>query len=70
MNKESRKLNSFKNTYMGILVHVLVIALNFITRTVFIRYLSIGYLGVNGLFTNILTVLSLAELGFGSAMTY
>ncbi|MBN2557810.1 MAG: sugar translocase [Clostridia bacterium] len=70
MNKDSRKLNSFRNAYMGILVHVLIIGLNFITRTVFIRYLNIEYLGVNGLFTNILTVLSLAELGFGSAMTY
>jgi len=46
------------------------ILLSFVTRSVFIKYLSIDYLGVNGLFTNILTILSLAELGFGSAIIY
>ena len=41
-----------------------------VTRTFFIRCLSAEYLGVNGLFTNILTMLSLAEMGVGSAITY
>lgn len=39
-------------------------------RTVFIRELNAAYLGLNGLFTNILGLLSLAELGFGIAMNY
>lgn len=37
---------------------------------VFVRCLSADYLGVNGLFTNILTMLSLTELGIGSAIGY
>lgn len=41
-----------------------------VVRTFFIRCLSAEYLGVNGLFSNILTVLSLAEMGVGSAITY
>lgn len=37
---------------------------------VFTRTLSAEYLGVSGLFTNILSMLSLAELGIGSAIVY
>lgn len=49
---------------------MLTILLNFAVRTIFIHCLNEAYLSVNGLFSNILTVLSLAELGFGSAMVY
>ena len=48
----------------------LTILLNFAVRTIFIYCLNEAYLSVNGLYSNILTVLSLAELGFGSAMVY
>jgi len=44
--------------------------LKFVVRIVFVRYLSIEYLGINGLFSNILAVLSLAELGVGPAIVY
>lgn len=44
--------------------------LAFISRTVFINILGTEYLGVNGLFTNILGMLSLAELGVGSAVSF
>lgn len=40
----------------------------FISRMVFIHYLSAAYLGVNGLFTDVLGILNLAELGIGTAM--
>ena len=43
---------------------------SFITRTVLIYTLGTVYLGLNGLFTAVLQVLSLAELGFGSAMVF
>ena len=46
------------------------IVLNFIMRTVFIFTLGADYLGLNSLFTTILNVLSLTELGVGSAVTY
>lgn len=42
----------------------------FISRMVFIHYLSAAYLGVNGLFTDVLGILNLAELGIGTAMIY
>lgn len=47
-----------------------MIFLNFLSRTVFIQTLNVDYLGVNGLFTNVLSILSFAELGIGSAIVY
>ena len=66
----SRLKNSALNFASGFLGRVLTILLNFIVRTIFIHCLNEAYLSVNGLYSNILTVLSLAELGFGSAMVY
>lgn len=44
--------------------------LSFISRTVFLQVLSVEYLGIGGLFGNIFTMLNMAELGIGTAMTY
>lgn len=66
----SRTQNSFLNYATDLFSTVLVILLNFITRTVFIRCLGTSFLGIEGLFTNILSMLSLAELGFGSAIVF
>ena len=66
----SRTVNSLKNTGISLSVQIVCILLSFIGRTVFIKQLNIEYLGVNGLFSNILTLLSLAELGIGTAITY
>lgn len=66
----SRKANFIKNLFSGFITRIIMMILLFCVRTVFVYTLSKEYLGVNGLFSNILTVLSLAELGFGSAMIY
>lgn len=66
----SRTINSLRNSVLSMIAQVVSIILNFIGRTFFIKLLNIDYLGVNGLFTNILTILSLAELGIGSAIIY
>ncbi|MEI6131721.1 MAG: sugar translocase [Bacillota bacterium] len=68
--QSSRTINSLKNGIMGIISQVLLIGMNFGTRTVFIIFLNQNLLGVNGLFTSVLTVLSLAELGFGTAVVF
>ena len=61
-------------TLMNMLVNlggqVLTMVLNFISRMVFIRCLSAEYLGVNGLFTDVLSILNFAELGIGTAMIF
>lgn len=50
--------------------YIVINLLKFIVRMVFVRTLPIEYLGVNGLFTNVLAMLSLAELGIGPAIVY
>lgn len=70
MNAESRIQNSIKNLGSGLVTQLIQMVLGFVTRTIFIQYLAVEYLGVNGLFSNILMLLSIAELGIGSAMMY
>lgn len=70
MNNNSRISNSVKNISFGLLTQGIQMVLGFVSRTIFIQYLAIEYLGVNGLFTSILTMLSLAELGISSAILY
>lgn len=68
--KSSRTRNSAFNVVTGVGGQMLRILLNFVVRTVFIHVLGKEYLGVTGLFTNILTMLSLTELGFGTAINF
>ena len=65
-----RTKNSFFNFMANSGSYVINLILSFITRTIFINVLAAEYLGVNGLFGNILSVLSLAELGIGTAMLF
>lgn len=67
---ESRTINSMKNLSMNIVSQVLLIGLRFVSRTIFIHYLSVEYLGIDGLFSNVLSMLALADLGITSALNY
>lgn len=68
--EESRTQNVLKNTGTGVFVRLIHLILNFALKTVFIKVLGIQYTGVSSLFSDILTILSFAELGIGSAITY
>lgn len=70
MPTKSRLSASIKNTVVAITSQIVSILFLFIVQTVFIRTLGSEYLGANGLFTNLMSFLSFAELGIGSAMTY
>lgn len=70
VKKRSRARNSARNTLFAAIAYVTKMLLQFVVRAVFIRYFVASYLGVNGLFTNILHFLSLAELGVGQAIVY
>lgn len=50
--------------------YIIINLIKFLVRIVFINELSIEYLGIHSLFSNILMMLSLAELGMGSAIVY
>ncbi|MCY9664534.1 hypothetical protein M5X11_06145 [Paenibacillus alginolyticus] len=65
-----RVKSSLVNISVGIGNQLIITALSFFSRTVFIHTLGIDYLGINGLFTNILAMLSLAEAGIGSSIIY
>jgi len=69
-NEKSRTQNSLLNFATGIGGRLLSMLLQFLTRTVFIATLSVTYLGINGVFSNVLTLLSLTELGFGTAIGF
>ncbi|MDR0896228.1 MAG: hypothetical protein LBN04_00065 [Oscillospiraceae bacterium] len=62
--------NSLRNTKYGLLGGAVTLILGLIVRRVFLQVLSEAYLGIQGLFINLFSVLSLAELGVGAAITY
>lgn len=70
MKEQSRTKNSIRNSITSITTQMLTVIMNFIVKIVFVRVISMEYLGVNGLFSNIITMLSLADLGFGTAIPY
>lgn len=65
-----RTQSSLKNMYIGILTQIVITLLGFISRKVFISGLGTEYLGVNGLLTNVLSMLSLVEGGIGTSIVY
>lgn len=70
MNNNSRTHNTLRNIASGLLNRGVLIILPFINRTAILWLLGAEFTGLTGLFTSILSVLSLAELGFNSAIVY
>ncbi len=65
-----RSTNSIKNAIVAAIMNLITILIGFIAQKVFIQTLGTEYLGINGLFTNILSMLGIVELGLGSAIIY
>lgn len=68
--ERSRTEYSAMNTSVAVFARISAILMGFLTRVVFTKSLNESYVGVNGLFTDILNILSLTELGAGTAITY
>lgn len=68
--KLERTKNSINNTIWGFLNKAVMLLGPFIVRTVLIYKLSADYAGLNSLFSSILSILSLSELGFSNAIVY
>ncbi|MGU9099121.1 lipopolysaccharide biosynthesis protein [Clostridium perfringens] len=66
----NRTVNSIKNVFTGVGGQIVTTILSFINRSVFLAVLGITYASINGLFMNILAILSLAELGIGEAIIF
>lgn len=69
-HKFNRTQNVKRNLGFGILNNATALLFPFIVRTVLIYKFGVDYLGLNGVFSSILQVLNLAELGFGTAVVY
>ena len=69
MNFERTK-NSTRTLLFGLLNRLITIILPFVTRTMIIYKLGTEYAGISSLFTSILSVLSISELGIGTAIIF
>ena len=65
-----RTKSTIKNTITSLFSNIFSFLFLFINQTIFIKIMGIEYTGLNGLFSNVLTLLNLFELGIGSAIIY
>lgn len=70
MQMKSRTSKSVANITSAFVNKLLTLTIQFVVRTVFIYTLGKEYLGINGLFSSIISLLSLADLGFGIALPF
>ncbi len=70
MQRGSRTANSIKSAATAVAGQAFNVLLKFVTRTVFINTIGAEYLGVNGLFTSVLTILNISELGLSTAIVF
>lgn len=62
--------NAIKNVKYTVVIYGILNFLKFFSRIVFVKTLTIDYLGINGLLSNVIAVLSISELGIGTAIAY
>lgn len=67
---QGRTKKGIVNIAYNLLNQIIMLVLAFVSRSVFIHYLGTEYLGINGLFSDVLNLLSMADLGFNTAMVY
>lgn len=66
----NRTKNTIKGTFSGLINKAITIFGSFLVQTVVVKVMGLQYAGLNNLFTSILSVLSLAELGIGAAIVF
>ena len=66
----SRTQNSMRNSTVALMGQSVILITQFVTQTAFVKFLGAQYVGANGLFSNLLTLLSFADLGLGGAITF
>lgn len=65
-----RTSNSIKNIFISMMTNIIAMLIGFGIQAIFVRTLNSEYLGINGLFTNILSLFAIVEFGLGNAMVY
>ena len=66
----NRKSASIKTAITGVIVQVVAVVFGFITQKLFIQTLGIEYSGVIGTFGNILSILTLSDIGVSAAISF
>lgn len=67
---DGRTISAAKNFKFNMLNKIVTIILSFISRTIFIWGFGVSFLGINGLFNDILNLLSMTDLGFSTAISF
>ena len=70
MKDSLTKRSIAKNISASFLMRLIYIIVTFMTRSIFIEILGVKILGLNAVFSNILSMLSLTEMGLNSAILY
>lgn len=65
-----RTKSSLKNMLFSMISNILTRLMGLVVQTIFLRTLGTEYLGLNGLFSNVISMLGMAELGIGSAIIF
>lgn len=65
-----RRKQSIKNSIASIIQNCIAILIGLIAQAIFIKILNVEYLGLNGLFNNVVSILGIVELGIGNAIVY
>ena len=65
-----RTEKSIRNLKFALMAQIVTITLSFVTRTCLVRILGIESVALNGLFTQVIAAISLAEMGTGTAIIY
>ena len=68
--KKSRTEFATLNTSIALAIQPFQALIGFVSRTIFLNILGVTYLGLNNYLSSLVSILSLAELGIGGAMTY
>ncbi len=63
-----RTKNVSRNVVLTIISKIVLLVIGFISRKLIIQFISIEFLGLNSLYSNLLDLLNLAELGLGVAI--
>lgn len=68
--KDMRTKNSLKNVIASMLSNIITIIIGVVAQAIFIKILGSEYLGLNSLFSNIISMLAIVEMGIGNAIIF
>lgn len=70
MSSEGRKAKTIRNTIVEMATYIAITIVDLVLRVAISRYIGVEYLGLNGLYSSIIAIFSVAEAGFGSVMWF